>query len=164
MQQEELKQRATEHLRTRVGGHLPPDSQLVHRDETYEWDQYLLRQVSQHEYNLLTRGADLIMYFNHDGELIGWRDDGRKGSTWPAVIDREAFLDSVIAELDLEKGTRLGQLEPRKLSPLGWTHQGVLFEPGRPHQENVIKVWAEPETLKVIQWLRQSEKRQATAP
>ena len=161
MQPEELKHRATEHLRARLSGHLPPDSQVVHRDETDEWDQHLLRQVSQHEFNILTRGADLIMYFSHDGGLIGWRDDGRKGSAYPAVVDRDAFLDSVITELDLKKGTRLGQLEPRKLPPLGWAHEGVLFEPRQPHKENVIKVWAEPETLKVIQWLRQSDTRQA---
>jgi hypothetical protein len=161
VQQEELNRRATEHIRRRVENYLPPDSQIVHRDETDEWDQHLLRQISQHEYNLLTRGADLVMYFNNDGGLIGWRDDSRKGSVYPAVVDRDAFLDSVIAELDLKKDTRLGQLEPRKLPPLGWTHEGVLFEPGQPHKENVIRVWAEPETLKVIQWLHQSGTRQA---
>ena len=55
--------------------------------------------------------------------------------------------------MGLPPETRLGKLEPAELPPVGWTHQAVLLLAAVPRGDQILRVWASPETLKVIQCL-----------
>jgi len=101
----------------------------------------------------LARGGDIIVFYDETGKEIGWRDDGRKGTERPLWVARRDFRDAVVRELGLPKTTRLAQLTPKVLPPIGWTHQGVFFLSPTPTPDEALRVWVEPEQLRVIQCL-----------
>jgi hypothetical protein len=137
----------------RALGHEPADRRVVHCEGDEEWSPQLLRKLSEHTLNVLTRSADIVIFFDADGHEIGWRDEGRRGAARPMWIDRELFLSIVVAELQLPRDTRLGSLMPRELPPLGWTHEGVLFLKSTPTPTDVWRVWVDPVHMGVIQCL-----------
>jgi hypothetical protein len=156
MLENELTTLALEHIRRRLGDAGPPDARLVHCEARRRWDADLLRTTSQHKLHVLARAADIIVYFDRPGRVTGWRDDGRTGAAMPAMIDRDALLTALTDELGLTGAPRLGRVEPKQLPPLGWTHQAVLLLAPTPTPAQTLTAWLDPNTLKVIQTLRQA--------
>jgi hypothetical protein len=164
MKDHESIRQAIEHFQNLVERDGPEAPRIVHCEATSTWFSDLLRTLSEHRIHVLGKGRDIIIYFNQEEEVIGWRDDGRQGTERQWVVDRNAFLVAVKGELDLPEATRLGQIVPRKLTPLGWTHQAVLFLAPVPKKYQVLRVWADPKTLKIIQCLRGSAQTKAESP
>jgi len=131
----------------------PLNRRVVHCEADEEWYPETLRNVSAHRLNVLAPAADIVVFFDARGNEVGWRDDGRTGAPQPAWIDRNAFLQVVVSELELPRETWLGDLTPEELPPLGWTHAGVLFLKPVPGPADVLRVWVDPADLRVIQCL-----------
>ncbi len=153
MTESELERCALAEVEARVQADGPPQPRVLQVHAEAEWVSELFRRLSVHEFHVLGRGPDLVVFFDDQGKITGWRDDGRRGTEQPAWVDREGFLKAVVGELGLPKATRLGRLEPVELPPLGWTHQAVLFLARIPEENQVLRVWASPENLRVIQCL-----------
>ena len=148
-----FQDRSVEEITRRLAADEPPQPRVIPTHSQTEWNPEFLRTLSWHESHVLGRGADICVFFDKEGRAIGWRDDGRKGTEKPALIDRDAFLKAVVEELGLPSETRLGKLEPRELPPLGWTHEAVLFLKPVPNPDQILRVWVSPENLRVIQCL-----------
>jgi len=131
----------------------PPEPRVVHSQACDHWDAITLQSVSHHELSVLGRSSDIVVFFDEAGNVVGWRDDGRTGTRRPTPTGREAFRQAVVAELNLPRETRLGRLRAVRLPPVGWTHEGVLLLSRLPAPRDVLRVWARPGDLKVIQCL-----------
>jgi hypothetical protein len=153
MKLDDAKKQALDLVTAAVAENGPPEPRVLHCHAEATWYPDMLRALSEHELSVLGRGTDIIVFFDTAGNVIGWRDDGRKGSQLPAWIDRDAFRSAVVAELDLSPDTRLGRLQPAELPPIGWTHEAVLFLAAVPRPDQIVRVWAAPDTLRVIQCL-----------
>ena len=153
MNEEQLEQKAVEEILQRVTADGPPEPLVVHTHGETEWEPDQLRSVSRNELNVLGRVPDILVFLDGDGKVTGWRDDGQKGTAMPAIVDREMFRKTIVSQLDLPPGTILGQLEAVELPPLGWTHQAVLFLAPVPEEDQILRIWVAPETLRVIQCL-----------
>jgi hypothetical protein len=156
MKQPRFQERSIDEISRRVERDGPAEPRVVHRRATEHRDAAGLYGVSQHELSVLGRSTDIAVFFDAAGNVAGWRDEGRKGTTWPIPASREAFLSAVVAELDLPRRTRLGRFRPVKLPPVGWTHEGVLFLGEPPGERDILQVWARPGDLRVIQCLYRS--------
>ncbi len=152
MNETEQEQRAIQEIEQAIAD-VPPEPRIVHTEAEVEWYPDLLCSLSEHWLHVLARDGDIVVFFDEDGKEIGWRDDGRKGTEQPSWIDRESFRTFVVRELELPEETRLGQLKPRVLPPVGWTHEGVLFLLATPTPDEVLRVWVDPEHNHVIQCL-----------
>jgi hypothetical protein len=135
----------------RALGREPRDRRIVHCEEDTAWNPDLLRTLSEHSLNILAQAADIVVFFGADGREVGWRDDGRMGAPQPRWIDRELFRQIVVSGLKLPPDTRLGDLRPRELPPLGWTHEGVLLLKPDAGPGDVLRVWVDPGSQRVIQ-------------
>jgi hypothetical protein len=153
MNEKELEAKAVEKIHARILADGPPEPVIMSGHNEAGWNQDLLYTLSEHELHVLGRGADIVVFFDYGGKVIGWRDDGRKGTAKPSWVDRGAFLKAVMDELGLPEDTRLGSLEPVELPPVGWTHQAVLFLAPVQQSDQVLRIWASPENLRVIQCL-----------
>lgn len=153
MTQTGLDQRAVQEILWRVREQGPPKPRVVHCNEETEWDPESLRTLSEHELHVLGRAPDMVVFFDPDGNAIGWRDDGLRGSERPVEVQRDAFLEAMIEQLDLPEETRLGRARPAELPPYGWTQEGVLFLKPAAGPEDILRVWAVPQLLRVIQCL-----------
>ncbi len=147
-----LDERSVAEIEQALGAE-PADRRIVHCEAEQHWSPEMLRNLSEHELHVLARAADIVVFFDAAGNEIGWRDDGRTGAPQPLWIDRDVFLQIVVAELGLPRDTRLGGLVPRELPPLGWTHEGVLFLKPDPGPADVLRVWVDPVGMRVIQCL-----------
>ena len=152
MKQADLEDQAIAEIEQMVAG-ITPEPRVVRCEGATEWNPVLLARVAEHELHVLARGGDIVVFFGGEGNEIGWRDDGRTGAAQPGWIDRESFRAFVVRELELPEETRLGQLQPRLLPPIGWTHEGVLFLSPTPTPDQVLRVWVDPEHDRVIQCL-----------
>ena len=152
MSEKELKAKAVADIEGVVAD-VPREPRVVHCEARAGWNEQLLYNVSEHKLHILARGGDIVVFYNDEGQEIGWRDDGRRGTEQPKWLDRESFRTYVVRELDLPKQTRLGRLAPRQLPPLGWTHEGVFFLSATPSPKEVLRVWVSPENNRVIQCL-----------
>jgi hypothetical protein len=148
-----MNQKAVQTILDLVTKEGPPEPRVVLCDKEAEWDPDLLLNVSDITLHVLGRSSDMIVFFDHEGKVIGWRDDGQQGTEKPTLVDRAFFLRAMIEELDLPPETRLGRLGPAELPPVGWTHEAVLFLNPVPQPEDILRVWVSPETLSVIQCL-----------
>ena len=146
--------RASDEIERRVVADGPPEPRVLHVEEEEEWSPVSLRMRSMHDLAVLGRGGDIVVFFDDEGRELGWRDDTCTGAAQPAWIDRDAFREAMIAQLDLPETTRLGKLEPAELPPVGWTHESVLFLAPVPAPSQVLRVWVDPANLRVIQCLR----------
>jgi len=153
MNDRELEHRSIREVTRLVTEDGPPEPHVINTDSETEWNSTRLRHINDNTLHILGRSGDIIVFFDSDRKLIGWRDDGRKGTRMPAWVDSGGLLRALIHELDLPKETRLGSLEPAELPPLGWTHQAVLFLAPVPSDEQIIRVWVSPQDLRVIQCL-----------
>ena len=162
MNEKDLENKAIEEIE-RVAADGPPEPRVVHCEAETEWYPDLLCNLSEHRLHVLGRRSDIIVFFDDEGKEIGWRDDGRTGARQPGWIARDVLLGFVVQELDLPKQTRLGKLAPRELPPLGWTHEAVLFLSPTPTPDQVVRVWVNPETHRVIQCLYGPVTPQGTA-
>jgi hypothetical protein len=153
MNQDGLKSRSLEEVKRRIKDGGPPGPQVVFYNTETEWDPDMMCSLSEYEFHVLGRSADIIVYFDPDGNMVGWRDDGRKGSEEPGVVDEQGFLEAMIQRLELPMETRLSRLRPVELPPIGWTHEGILFLSPVPEPEDILRVWVDPMTLRVIQIL-----------
>ncbi|MFO0837821.1 MAG: hypothetical protein U1D55_04795 [Phycisphaerae bacterium] len=131
----------------------PAGRRIIHCEDDEQWYPEMLRLVSTHRLHVLAPAADIVVFFDAQGNEIGWRDDGRLGAAQPSWIDRDLFLRIVVSELELPAATRVGKLMPEQLPPLGWTHAGVLFLKENPNEADVLRVWVDPENQRVIQCL-----------
>lgn len=152
MNEDELRDKAIAEVSVAVED-VATESRVVHCESETDWYPDLLRNLSEHRLNVLSRGADVIVFFDEDGNEIGWRDDGRTGTEIPHLIDRESFRTHVVRELDLPETAVLGRLRPIRLPPVGWTHEGVLFLSKTAQPDQVVRVWMDPEGHRVIQCL-----------
>ena len=153
MNEEILQQHTISEIERRVKTDGPPEPRVLHVHSESEWVPEFFLNLSVHELHVLGRGPDIIVFFDVDGKIIGWRDDGRKGTELPRWINRDVFLKAVISELDLPKETRLGNFDAVELPPVGWTYQAVLFLAPIPEPDQILRVWVSPENLRVIQCL-----------
>lgn len=152
MNEKELEQQAVREIEQAVAG-VASEPRVVHCEAETEWYPDMVRKLSEHWLNVLARGGDIVVFFDEDGNEIGWRDDGRKGTELPKWIDRDSFRTFVVRELELPEETRLGRLVPRELPPVGWTHEGVFILSPTPKPKQVLRVWVDPEHNSVIQCL-----------
>ena len=153
MTEKQLQDLALKEIERQIRADSPPEAIMVETDNEVEWSPDLLRTISSHDLHVLGREPDIIVYFDTEGRVTGWRDDGRRGSEVPAWIERQDFLNAVMSELGLPPQTQLGALEPVELPPLGWMHQAVLFLAPVPTDDQIVRVWVSPENLKVVQCL-----------
>jgi len=153
MKDEELQKLARQEIVRRVEQDGPTQPRVINADSQTEWSSSLLCNVNANELHVLERAPNIILFFNDMGMVIGWRDDGRAGSSMPTWVDKEAFLKSVVDELGLPKDVRLGSLEPVELPPLGWTHYAIIFLALVPADDEILRLWVSPKTLRVIQCL-----------
>lgn len=153
MTDSEQQAEAVEAIKRRVTADGLPEPRVIAARSTAEWNAELLRTLADHELHVLSRAADIIVYFDHKGHIVGWRDDGRKGTERPAVVPKDMFLKAMIEELGLPEDTQLGRLRQAELPPLGWTHEAALFLRSPPRPEDILRVWVSPVRLRVIQCL-----------
>lgn len=158
MNEIELQSGAIREIENATAADGPAERRVVHCQAETEWVRRLMRNVSDHTLHVLGRGPDIIVFFDQAGNEIGWRDDGRKGTRQPRAVAMEAFRDSIILELGLPPETELAVVNSCELPPLGWTHQAVLRVPG----EEPLRVWADPESLRIIQCLYSPVGREET--
>ncbi len=137
--------------RTLVFG--PEDPRVVHCWTDTQWEPPVLRNISTHRINILSRMPDIIVFFNVEGQVTGWRDDGCRGAEKPSWMDPNAFLQVVVKRLDLPEETKLGSLQVKELPPLGWTYEGILFPKALSEPEEIMRVWVSPSDLRIIQVL-----------
>ncbi|MCK4341230.1 MAG: hypothetical protein KAY37_05840 [Phycisphaerae bacterium] len=150
MSQKDYKKLSVEEVE-RVVADIPPEPRVEHIEQIEEWNEILLANVSEHTLHVLARGGDIVVFFDQEGDEIGWRDDGRRGAEQPKWIDRASFRTFVVRELELPPETRLGRLAPRELPPVGWTHQGVFLLPPGAAKYPLLRAWVDPEHNRVIQ-------------
>ena len=151
MNAKQLQQNAVDQVQKAIADGGPPEPRVVHCFAETEWNSILLRNMSDHRLNVLGRGADIVVFFDRQGREIGWRDDGRRGTPRPQLAERESFRLSVVAELELPLDSRLGEFTPQELSPLGWTLYAVLIPRPTASADEIIHVWAEPDSMRIIQ-------------
>ena len=163
MNEKELQRKAVAEIeRCLTAG--PTEPRVVHCGSESAWNAALLCALSQHKLHVLARGGDIVVFFDAEGNEIGWRDDGRTGAAQPRWLDREWFRQFVVRELDLPPQTRLGQLRPVVLPPVGWTHEGVLIVPPGLSARDVFRVWVDPDSNRVVQCLRGPASQTEPAP
>lgn len=153
MNEKELETKAIDEIKQRVIFDGPLEPMVIAEDSLTEWNADLLCNLSEHDLHVLGRGPDIVVFFDNNGKVTGWRDDGRKGTEMPRWIDRDLFLKVVVSELDLPKETQLGNFDAVELPPVGWTYQAVLFLTPVPQPDQILRVWVSPENLRVIQCL-----------
>jgi hypothetical protein len=156
MTQNDHKNEAIDSIDQLVTKSGPPSPRVIHTNTESEWNPIMLRNLAEHEINVLGLSTDIVVFFDENGNLIGWRDDGRKGAAQSTIVDQQAFLQAVITELELPKETKLSRLRAVELPPLGWTQEGVLFLKPVPQPGDILRVWTNPNDLKVIQCLYDS--------
>lgn len=143
----DLERRAIERIEQAVADD-EADRRVVHCEAESDWDPGLLRTVSEHELHVLQRGADLIVFYEGNGEFTGWRDEGRRGAPQARTIDPATLLGIVVAELELPPASWLEHARPAELRPVGWTHEATVRA-----GDLRVRAWVAPETLCVIQCL-----------
>ncbi len=160
MSETELERKAAERLRAELDP-AAGDLRVVQREAIAGEFPDIKRRVSDHTFSVLARGADIVVFFDGQGKLQGWRDEGRKGSSSavPPPADSEPLRKAVVEELELPPGTRLGKVSAVVLPPAGWTLQVTVFPVASPRAEQVIRLWVDPRSLNVIQCLYGAEAR-----
>jgi len=153
MKEEELQTKAIDEIKKRTLEAGPQDPRVVHCWTDTNWEPLILRNISRHQINILDRMPDIIVFFNPEGKVTGWRDEDCKGTEKPSWMDSNVFLRIMIEKLDLPGGTRLGSFQVKELPPLGWTYEGVLFLSPNPEPEEVLRAWVSPKDLRIIQVL-----------
>ena len=126
---------------------------LVQRDsvaDTYPGEH---RRLSDHFFSVLSQGSEITVFFDTAGQVAGWRDDGRKGTMVALEPNRETLLAAVRSELELTGEAWLGEVKSVVLPPVGWTHQAIVFTRRLPEPGDVVRVWVDPQNLRIIQCL-----------
>jgi len=153
MKEEELQIKAIEEIRRHIQESGPQDPRVVHCWTETNWDSIILRDISRNRINILGPMPDILVFFNTEGKMTGWRDEGCQGTEKPSWMDSNAFLRIMIEKLDLPEETRLSFFQVKKLPPLGWTYEGILFLNSTPEPEEILRVWVSPRDLRIIQVL-----------
>jgi len=149
----QLEQTAVDQVGKAIAENGPREPRIVHCFAENEWNEMLLRQMSDHRLHVLERTGDIVVFYDEEGRQIGWRDDERRGLPRPALAEQELFRLSVAHELELPADTRLGVMRPEELPPVGWTLYAVLIPSPTAGENDIVHVWAEPDSMKVIQCL-----------
>jgi hypothetical protein len=152
MTEQELQAKAVREIASAVGK-VPPEPRVVYCEAETEWNEELLRNLSEHKLHVLARGADIVVFFDKTGREIGWRDDGRIGTAQPRPFARDALREMIVLELELPATARLGTVQTRELPPLGWTHEALVYLAAVPAPEQMVRVWVSPDDYRVIQCL-----------
>lgn len=152
MNEQELESRARQ-LLVRMLPDAPAGQRLLQRDS--ESDEYpeLTRTISDHFFSILNPGTDITVFFDAQGTIAGWRDHGRRGVAVSAISPRESLLAAVKNELQLSQEAWLGDVKPALFPPSGWTTQAVVFTRRAPGEQDIVRVWVDPSTLRIIQCL-----------
>ncbi len=128
-----------------------PQGRIVHCEEEREWSEILLRTTAEHRLHVLAPGDDVVFFYDANGRFVGWRDDGRVGTPDARSIDPKTLRDIVVNELELPRETWLATGQPRKLPPVGWTHEATLYTRLTPTAEHRVTAWVDPARFRVIQ-------------
>ncbi|MDP3000602.1 MAG: hypothetical protein Q8N47_24170 [Bryobacterales bacterium] len=152
MTEDQLEQQARQVL-DRALKDAPAGREVLHVDEQTGYYSDVRRRISDHKFVVLANSDDMVVFFNRQGKFIGWRDDGRKGTSVEAPVDREALFRAIRDELELPKTAVLSRAQPRLLPPVGWTQEAIVFLEPAPAPDQVLHVWVNPLTLRVIQCL-----------
>lgn len=150
MTERELRDNAVA-LVERLTREIPAGARVVHCEAEVTQLPRMRRRVSEHDLHVLERAGDIVVFFDQRGSVVGWRDDGRLGTSVSVEADKESVFRSVVEELGLPEGTRMGRMEARQLPPVGWTIETVLFLNSVPDPADVVRVWVSPQTFRVIQ-------------
>lgn len=153
MKPDRYQDRSIDEINGRLSQHGPPEPRVVYADAQVQWNADVLYSLSRNKLAVLGRSTDIIVFFDAAGDVLGWRDDGRKGAEWAAPVSDDAFASAVTAELGLPADARLGRLRPIQLPPIGWTHEGVIFLKPIPTGQDTLRVWVNPQNLRIIQCL-----------
>jgi hypothetical protein len=152
MNEQDLETKARE-LLARVLKDAPEGYRLVQRDLVVDNYPNSFRSMSDHFFSVLNPGTDLVVFFDTQGNVTGWRDDGRKGAQMTIPIHREGLLEAIRSELELTKEAWLGEVKLVVLPPTGWTHHAVVFTKKIPGDDDILRVWVDPLTKRIIQCL-----------
>jgi len=150
------QERAVNHVKGLVADSGPNGTRVVYCEVNTQWFPDMLRMISQHRLHVLAPAADMVVFFDKAGAMLGWRDDGRLGVEAAVPADEKALMQSVRDELGLPSSARMGKVAPRQLPPLGWTHQATIFFGLGTRPEFMARAWIAPQTLGVIQYLRET--------
>ena len=131
----------------------PSGVRVAPMDEETGFYQNVRRRISDHKFAVLAAGDEILVFFDRKGQFIGWRDDGRKGVAIESLVAGQELFRAVSQELGLPPTAVLSRAVPRYLPPVGWTYEAVIFLKPAPAPEDVLRVWASPQTLRVIQCL-----------
>ena len=133
-----------------------PDGQPVgRRILAYETEERSLHPalapVRRIDLSVLASGPDVVVFFDREDGLVGWRDDGRLGApTRPSAPGPEVG-QAVIAELELARA-EVREQRPVFLDPLGWTYE-VRVRAAIRGRAGAVRAWVEPASHRVIQVL-----------
>lgn len=163
MNENELQAKAIREIES-VTGEGPREPRIVHCESQAEWNEELLRKLSEHKLHVLSRGADIVVFFDNTGREIGWRDDGRTGAAQPRPFAPDALREMIALELDLPKRARLANVQTRELPPFGWTHEALVHLTAQPRPDQIVRVWVNPDDYRVIQCLYGPFTPERTAP
>ncbi len=152
MTHQELEREAEEQLRGILAAETG-DFRIVQREAIAADYPDALRRISDHFFSILDPGTDLTVFFDPQGAISGWRDDGRKGAHTSIAVYSDALLKAICRELDLSADARLGEVKSVVLPPVGWTHQATVFTQRIAGASDVFRVWVDPIGLRIIQCL-----------
>lgn len=154
MTQDELKNRAVQII-DRALKKDAPERRIVHRSQDAAFFADVQRSISDHKLAVLTRGGDFIVYFDAQGKIAGWRDEGRQGvqTRTPPPSPVGPLRDAIVGELELPSSAVLGTVRAAALPLAGWTWEVIVFPRPDCQASDVLKVWVDPEDMRVIQVL-----------
>lgn len=110
-----------------------------------------LAPVRRVELSVLAAGPDVVVFFDREDGLVGWRDDGRLGAAVRPPAPGPEVGQAVVAELALV-GAEVREQRAIFLDPLGWTYE-VRIRTSIRGQVGAVRVWADPATHRAIQVL-----------
>jgi hypothetical protein len=153
MNDQDLRARAIDFVEVALQD-APAGHRTVHMEQEAGYFPDVKRRVSDHKFSVLAPSTDLVVFFDSGGQLLGWRDDGRKGTAVSVPVFPDRLRTAVVAELELDPQAWLGEVKSVVLPPVGWTHEAVVFLKKIPEADDVLRVWVDPIDLRIIQCLK----------
>lgn len=154
MDDDTLGQKAIERLQLRLSDAGFADMRIHFADIDDDEDEDTGVTYAQCRMTVLEPTPDIVVFYDPHGGLRGWRDDVRLGGdAMPKPCPAGLFAPKMIEQFGLTEDAREGAVKAVELPPVGWTYEGIMFKKKPPEAGDTLKVWANPETFKVIQWL-----------
>lgn len=138
-------------LRGKLGEDDVQDPDLVFKKSNTFWSTVRRRRIARFEFSILSRAADICVFFDDKGSEVGWRDNGRAGLAVETAPVLGTLRETVLAEMAWPTGSLVTNARASELSGCGWTIEAIIVN--RDSDERV-RIWVEPHTNKIIQLLR----------